>query len=185
MDFEIALRMIAGGTDFRRFSADDDMPAISAFPDLDLALFKHLRGFDILQKRAVALLVVFFDCGDEAETMRELRKALLLGGFCKAFIHIRPFVILAFGGAFEVFGGIADALKLLKPELGMFLFVFCGFQKQRGDLFKALLFCGRREKSILIARFGFAGECCQQVLFRLCACVFVGVSNIDTPVSHS
>ena len=40
--------MRAGGADVRRFTAYDDVPAVAAFPDLDVALFKDLRGLDIL-----------------------------------------------------------------------------------------------------------------------------------------
>ena len=51
---EIALRMAAGGADLRRLGADDDVSAVAAFPDLDLALFKDLRRLQIVQQGAVA-----------------------------------------------------------------------------------------------------------------------------------
>ena len=72
--------MVAGGADLRRLRADDDVPAVAALPDLDLALFKDLRRLQIVQQGAVALLMVLLDLGDQAEALRQLREALFLGG---------------------------------------------------------------------------------------------------------
>ena len=48
VDLEIGLRVRAGGADVRRFGADDDVTAVAAFPDLDLAFFKDGCGLDVL-----------------------------------------------------------------------------------------------------------------------------------------
>ena len=62
--FEVALRMIAGRTNLRRLGADNDMSAVSAFPDFDFALGEHFLCLYIVQERAVSFLVVFFDLTD-------------------------------------------------------------------------------------------------------------------------
>ena len=81
MDFEIALRVGAGGADFRRGGAHDDVAAIAAFPHLHFALGEDLGGFHIAQQRAIAFLMVLFDGGDQAEFGRQFREALFFGGF--------------------------------------------------------------------------------------------------------
>ena len=78
VDLEVALGVVAGGADVGGLGADDDVAAVAAFPDLDLALFKDLGGLDIAQQRAVALFVMALDLADEAELLRELGKALFL-----------------------------------------------------------------------------------------------------------
>ncbi len=133
--------MGAGGTDLRRLLADDNMSAVAAFPDLDLALFENLLHLDIFQQGAIAFLVVLFDLRDQTELCSQLRKAFFLGGFGKALIHVCPFVVLAVGGCRQILGGGADAVQLLEPELGVLLFVVGGFLKDGCDLLKAILFC--------------------------------------------
>ena len=123
MDFEIALRMCADGAGLRRIGADDDMTAVAAFPDLDLALFKDRCRFDILQQRAVTLLVMTLDCRDHAELLCENLEAFFLRFLCKGFVHIGPFVVFALSRVEQVLCGIADAGKLLEPHLCVFLFV--------------------------------------------------------------
>ena len=86
--------MIAGGADFRGFLPNDDVTAVAALPHLDLALGKDLRCLHIVQQGTVALLMVLFNGGDQAEALRQLMKALLVGGFGKAVVHIRPLVVL-------------------------------------------------------------------------------------------
>ena len=81
--FEVALRMIAGRTNLRRLGADNDMSAVSAFPDFDLALGENLLCLYIVQQRAVSFLVVLFDFTDQTEFCRQLREALSLSGLGK------------------------------------------------------------------------------------------------------
>ena len=48
--FKVALGMIAGGTYLRSADAYYNVAAISAFPDLYLALFKDLGRLDVFKK---------------------------------------------------------------------------------------------------------------------------------------
>ena len=48
VNFKVALGMVAGRADLRRLLADHDMPAVAAFPHLDLALGKDLRHLHIV-----------------------------------------------------------------------------------------------------------------------------------------
>ena len=67
VDFEVSLGMIAGGAQLRCLGADDDVAAVTAFPNLDLALLEDLSGFDILQQCAVTLLMMLLDGSDQTE----------------------------------------------------------------------------------------------------------------------
>ena len=86
MNFKIALGMIAGRANLRRGGAHDYVAAVAAFPHLDLALFKHLGHLDVFEQRAITLLVMLLDRGDQPEAMRQLLKVLCLDGLCKAII---------------------------------------------------------------------------------------------------
>ena len=119
--------MIAGRTNLRRFLANYDMPAVAAFPYLDLTLFKNLRHLHIVKQGTVALLVVLFHGRYQAETLSQLWKAFLLGGLGKAVVHVRPLIILAHGGGKQIFGCVSDAAELLEPQLSVLLFIVCGF----------------------------------------------------------
>ena len=66
-DFEIALRVVADRADLRRLGADDQMAAVAALPDLDAALFKDLRGLDIVQQRTVRSLIILGILHDTAK----------------------------------------------------------------------------------------------------------------------
>ena len=118
--------MCAGGAYNRRFCAYDKMSAVAAFPNLYLALFKDCRGFNIVEKRAVSLLVALFDSRYKSELLGKGGKALFLGVLCEALVHICPLVVLALCGVKKIFGGVADALKLLKPKLCVLLLVLGG-----------------------------------------------------------
>ena len=83
MDFKVTLRMAAGRTDLRRFLAHDDVTAVAALPHLDLALGEDLRHLHIVQQGTVALLMVLFNGGYQAETLGQLMKAFLIGSFGK------------------------------------------------------------------------------------------------------
>ena len=165
--------MVAGGTHLRGIGAHHDVTAVTAFPDLYLALGKDLRHFHIAQQRTVALLVVLFDGAHQTELLGKLRKALLLGGFGEGLVHVCPLVVFTVSRSDQIFGGIADAGQLLEPHLCVFLFVFGGLQKQSGNLLKALLFGNGGKKSILIASLRLAGESLHQIFFGLCTGVWV------------
>ena len=79
--------MVAGRADLRRLLTDHDMTAVAALPHLDLALGKDLRRLHIVQQGTVALLMVLFNGGYQAETLGQLMKAFLIGSFGKAIVH--------------------------------------------------------------------------------------------------
>ena len=117
MNFKIALGMVAGGANLRGFLTHDDVTAVAALPHLDLAFGEDLRRLYIAQQGAVTLLMVLFDGSDQTETLCQLVETLLIGGFGKAVVHIRPLVVLALSGGEKVFGGVANAVQLFEPQL--------------------------------------------------------------------
>ena len=66
----------------------------------------------------------------------------------------------------------------------MLLFILGGLEEERGYLLIALLPSLGCEAGVLVPGLRLSGKGLSKVLFRLCACVFVGVSNIDTPLSR-
>ena len=139
VNFKIALGMVAGGANLRGFLAHDDVTAVAALPHLDLALGEDLRHLHIVQQGTVALLVVLFNGGDQAETLGQLMETFLIGCFGKAVVHIRPLVVLALSGGEKVFCGVANAVQLFEPQLGVFLLIISGFEEQCRDLLVAFL----------------------------------------------
>ena len=131
--------MVAGRADLRCFLTDHDMPAVAALPHLDLALGKDFRHFHIVQQGTVALLMMLFNGGYQAEALCQLVKALLVSSLGKAVVHIRPLVVLTLSGGEKVFGGVANAVQLFEPQLGVFLLIISGFEEQCRDLLKAFL----------------------------------------------
>ena len=139
MNLKIALGMIAGGANLRRFGAHHDVSAVPAFPNLHFALFKHFLALHIVQKDSVALFMMLFNSSNQPKTLGKLGKALFLCGLGKFLVHIGPFVVFSLCGRKQILCRIADARKLLEPELGVFLLVFGGFQEKRRNLLIALL----------------------------------------------
>ena len=139
MNFKIALGMVAGGANLRGLLAHDDVTAVAALPYLDLTLGKDLRRLHIVQQGAVSLLMVLFNSSDQTETLRQLMKAFLIGGFGKAVVHIRPLVVLTLSGGEKVFCGVANAVQFFEPQLGVFLLIISGFEEQCRDLLVAFL----------------------------------------------
>jgi hypothetical protein len=110
MNFKVALGMVAGRADLRRFFTDHNVTAVAALPYLDLALGKDLRHLHIVQQSTIALLVVFFDGCDQTETLCQFVETFLLGGLGKASVHISPFIIFALCGREKIFSGVADSV---------------------------------------------------------------------------
>ena len=108
--FKVALGMVAGGADGRRFRADHDVTAIPALPDFHLTLGKDLGGFHVVKQCSVALLVVLLNGGNQTEFGSQLREALFLSGLGKALIHIRPFVVFTRRRRAKIFSGVSDAV---------------------------------------------------------------------------
>ena len=119
VNFKIALGMVAGGANLRGLLAHDDVTAVAALPHLDLALGEDLRHLHIVQQGTVALLVMLFNGGDQAETLGQLMKAFLIGSFGKAIVHIRPLVVLTLSGGEKVFCGVANAVQFFEPQLSL------------------------------------------------------------------
>ena len=147
------------------------MTAVAALPHLDLALGEDLRHLHIVQQGTVALLMVLFNGGYQAETLGQLMETFLIGGFGKAVVHIRPLVVLALSGGEKVFGGVANAVQLFEPQLGVFLLIISGFEEQRRDLLVAFLLGLRCKIGVLVACLGLTGKGGHQIFFGLGACV--------------
>ena len=125
-----------------------------------------------MQQGAVALLVVLFHCGHQAEARGQLREALFLGGFGKTLVHIRPLIVLPLGGSEKILSSVADPVQLLKPELSMLLLVLGGLEKQSSDLLIALFLRLGGKIGVLIAGFGFPGKGGHQIFLGLRSGVF-------------
>ena len=122
---------------------------------------------------------MLLDGGNATEFGSQLGESLGLGGACEAFVHVRPFVVLAGGGSGQVLGGGADTIQLLKPQLGMFLLVLGGLQEEGSNLLIALLLGLGGEVGVLVARLTFTSKSSVQVLLGLCAGVGVGLWFLD------
>ena len=116
--------------------------------------------------------MVLFNGGYQAETLGQLMESLLVGGFGEAVVHIRPLVVLALSGGEKIFGGVADAVQLFEPQLGMFLLVVSSFEEQRRDLLVAFLLGLGGKIGVLVACLGLTGKGGHQVFFGLSPCVF-------------
>jgi len=116
--------------------------------------------------------MVLFNSSDQTETLRQLMKAFLIGGFGKAVVHIRPLVVLALSGGEKIFGGVADTVQLLEPELCVLFFILCGLEKQRRDLLIAFLLGFGGKVGILVASLGLTGKGRHQAFFGLSTCIF-------------
>ena len=98
VDFEIRLRVVANGTHLGSFFAVVNVPAIRAFPNDLFSLGKDLAVLDILEKLAVAFLVLALNLADFFEKERDFVEALFSCLLGKGCIHIGPLVMLARGG---------------------------------------------------------------------------------------
>ena len=164
--------MVAGGANLRGLLAHDDVTAVAALPHLDLALGEDLRHLHIVQQGTVALLVVLFNGGDQAETLGQRMETFLIGCFGKAVVHIRPLVVLTLSGGEKVFCGVANAVQFFEPQLGVFLLIISGFEEQCRDLLKAFLLGLGCKIGVLVACLGLTGKGSHQVFFGLSSCVF-------------
>ena len=155
--------MVAGGANLRGLLAHDDVTAVAALPHLDLALGEDLRHLHIVQQGTVALLVVLFNGGDQAETLGQRMETFLIGCFGKAVVHIRPLVVLTLSGGEKVFCGVANAVQFFEPQLGVFLLIISGFEEQCRDLLKAFLLGLGCKIGVLVACLGLTGKGSHQV----------------------
>ena len=143
------------------------MTAVAALPHLHLTLGKDLGRFHIVQQSTIPLLVMLLHCGNQTETLGQLREAFFLSRLGKALVHVRPLVILSFCSGGQILGRVANALQFLEPQLGMLLLVFSRLQEQSSNLLKPLLLCYRGKVGVLIPCLGFSCKGFPQVLLRL------------------
>ena len=159
--------MLADGAELRRIFANDDVAAVTAFPDRDVFGDEDHAAFDVFKELLVTLLMVLFDFADHAEFVGDFGKAFLLGDFGESGIHVGPFVVFAFGGhakAFRGFGNLAAA-EILEPELGVFFFVFGRFEEDGRDLLVAFFLSLGGKIGVFVAGLRFAGKSGLQALF--------------------
>ena len=120
--------MLADWAKLRSIFANDDMSAVTAFPDSKVITDEDDTAFDFVKKLAVALLMMLFDGTDGAEFRSDLKEAFFFSDLGKTFIHIGPFIVFAFSSVEKILLGGWDftAVKILEPELGMLFLILCG-----------------------------------------------------------
>lgn len=106
--FKVALRVAADGADLRCLCSHNDVTAVSAFPDLDLAFFKDSLRLNILKELAIPFFVCFFDRRYAAKLLGKLMEAFLIGILSHTDIHIRPFGIFSFGSMQQILRCVAN-----------------------------------------------------------------------------
>ena len=97
--------MSAYRADIRSLGADNDVSAVAALPDLDLALLEDLLGLNVLEQLAVALLMGLLDCSHAAELFGKDMEALCVSGLGETVIHVGPLVVLTLGSSLQVLSG--------------------------------------------------------------------------------
>ena len=113
MYLEISLLVVASRAHFRSLRTYYDMTAVTALPYFHFALLKHSSRLNVVEQCAIALLMTLLDSCYEAEFLCQLVEAFLVSGLRKAFVHIRPFVVLAFCSILKVLCGSANAIMQL------------------------------------------------------------------------
>ena len=93
----------------RCFCSYHNMSTVTAFPYLNLALFKYLCSFDIFKKCTISLLVMLLNLSYSSKFCCKFREAFFLSRFSKTFIHICPLIILAFSSCCQIFLCITDS----------------------------------------------------------------------------
>ena len=96
--------------------AYDDVAAITAFPHLDLALFKHSGGFNVVEQRAVTLFVVLLDGANLTNFSASSGKPSSFSCLGELVVHVGPLEVLAIGSSGKVFRRVAYAFELAVPS---------------------------------------------------------------------
>lgn len=179
--------MLADRTDLRSLGSYYDMSAVTALPDGNAALLKHLHGLHVAQKLAVALLVHLLDGSYATELFSQIMESFLISFTSHAVIHIRPLGVLTFSSMEQVLGSIAQLTQSFEPQFGVLLLVLCSMQEQSGNLLVTGFFGYRSKVSILIAGLRFSSKSFPQILLGLGTCIgiFAGdaASSIFTNLS--
>ena len=114
MYLKVALGVSAYGANFRSLGANNDVAAVTAFPNLNFALLENLSGFDVLQKGTITLYMMLLDFANHAELGRQSLEALFFCGLGEVIVHIGPLVVFAISCSCEVCCGVTDAAELLE-----------------------------------------------------------------------
>ena len=141
MHLKVSLRMSAGWADFRSLCAYYDVTAVAAFPHLHLTFLEYFLRLHIAKEGTVTLFVTLFDGCHKAELRCQSGEAFLFGCLCEAFIHVCPFIVLAFSGSSKVLSCGTDAAKFLKPHLSVLLLIVCSLLEDSGYLLETVLLC--------------------------------------------
>ena len=126
VDLKVSLSVCTNGANLRSLCTHNDVTAVTALPNLHLALCENFLSLNIVKQCAIALLMMLLDSSYHSEFCCKLCKAFFFSGLCEAFVHIGPLVVLAFSGCCKVCGGVADAVKLFKPNLSVLFLVVSG-----------------------------------------------------------
>ena len=107
--------MLADRAFLRRLRPFVNKAAVPAAPfDLFLLFLENTAVFDIIQKRFVAFLMLFFDLADTFELTGNIIESFLTGFLCHFRIHIGPFIALACRRGFKVGNGISDTAEIFQ-----------------------------------------------------------------------
>ena len=97
---EIGFRVFANRADFWSEFANDDVPAITAFPNREIIANEDDASFDVFKKLFVTGFVMAFDFADHPEFGGDFLESFAFGDFSEARIHIGPFFVFAISGGF-------------------------------------------------------------------------------------
>ena len=81
MYLKVAHGVSAYGANFRSLGANNDVAAVTAFPNLNFALLENLSGFDVLQKGAITLFMMLLDFANHAVFGRQSLEALFFSSY--------------------------------------------------------------------------------------------------------
>ena len=165
--------MIANGADIRRLSSNYDMTAVTALPNLDLALGKYFLHLNILEERTVSLFVMLLDLTDCTELSCEFRESFSLSCLGEILIHVCPLIVLTVSSSLEVICSRTDAVQLLEPHLCMLFLIVSSLKEDSSDLLISFLLCLRSEICILVASLGLSCKCSLEILLRLCSRILI------------
>ena len=126
--------MLADRAVLRSLGSYYDMSAVTALPDGNAALLKHLHSLHVAQKLAVALLVHLLNGSYATELFSQIMESFLISFTSHAVIHIRPLGVLTFSSMEQVLGSIAQLAQSFELQLGVLHLVLCSMQEQSSNL---------------------------------------------------
>ena len=176
LDFGIALGMPAYRANFRRACGIRYVSAYHAHPHGGAPLTKNLAVLNVGSQLVVTLFMRFFNVPHAGEQFRQLLKAFTAGGTGKFGIHLGPFIVFPGCRVPQVFqrAGHFAAGKMLKPDLGMFLFIAGCFIKDVPHLLVAVFPRTQRIDLIFCTSVQLARKCGLQIFPRLTVLQFHG-----------